>query len=89
MLYNALITALECKETTAKVTSIILAVIPVLLILSTLMCSQISTSVTNKYKSDANDYLKNLQNNDEISGKTQEKLKMMIDELRKKTNTEQ
>jgi len=45
MFYNALVNALSAKEGTAKIVSIILAVIPVIMLVSTLVCA----SATSKY----------------------------------------
>lgn len=49
LLYNALISGLNAKEGAAKVVSIILAIIPVILLISTLTCYRAASKVTDKY----------------------------------------
>jgi hypothetical protein len=48
MLYNALVKGLECKDGAAKVISIIIAVIPVLMLLSMLMCGRAAKNFSDK-----------------------------------------
>jgi len=50
LLYQALVNALAAKEGTAKVVSIVLAVIPALILASTLVCARAVTSQANSWQ---------------------------------------
>jgi len=77
MMYNALVSALSAKEGTAKILSLILAVIPVLMIISSLMCAKVATHTSDKILKQTEQYQK------EMEKQSLESMKK-LDELRKK-----
>ena len=85
LLYNALVHALSAKQSIAKVISIIIAIIPVLAILSSLVCYKATTTVSDKIMEESENFMKELPTNDEEAKETQEKIKKMVDELIKKS----
>ncbi|MDY6970585.1 MAG: YIP1 family protein [Spirochaetota bacterium] len=81
LLYNALIHALNCKESIAKIISIILAILPVIFILSTLVCVKTTSLVSEKY-------IEQMQKSGEEMKATEKKMKEMMEELTKKKRSE-
>lgn len=49
MMFNALTTALQANQGTAKIVSIIIAIIPILIIIGALTCFKTSTMIADKY----------------------------------------
>lgn len=78
LLYNALVNALGGKEGAAKVVSIILGVIPVLLLVSALLCAKAVTSMGDK----TFENLQNMENNQDMQ-KGLEMLQKMAEEAEK------
>ena len=62
MFYNALTKGLGCKDGAAKVISIILALIPVLMLLSFLMCGKAAKSLSDEVQKQMGDDGKQLEN---------------------------
>ncbi|PKL40045.1 MAG: hypothetical protein CVV44_07460 [Spirochaetae bacterium HGW-Spirochaetae-1] len=64
LLYNALIGVLGGKEGTAKIISIILAVIPVLMLISALMCASAVKQSSDIWMKQSEDVMKQMDNKD-------------------------
>ena len=73
LLFNALVGALGAKEGTSKVVTIILAIIPILMLISSLMCASAVSNMTGKS-------MENMMENSEEMKELQEKLMKMAEE---------
>jgi len=78
LLYNAVVHALGGKEGTAKIVSIILAVIPALMLVSALMCANAVTSSADKWMKQSEDLRKDLE-----KGDSSEAMKKLNDAFKK------
>lgn len=67
MMFNALTTALQAKEGTAKIVSIILAAILVLTLIGALTCARTSSTIADKYSREAEDVMKKIESNEEMN----------------------
>ncbi len=80
LLFNALVNTLEAKEGTAKIASIVLAAIPILMLIGAFTCQKATTNLTEMYKDEIEKVVDTNQENEEMQKKMQ---KMMNDAMKR------
>ncbi len=85
LLYNAVINALGGKPETAKIVSIVLAVIPVLMLVSTLICARAVTTTSDKWLKQSEKMMKQVETDNTEAMKRLDALRKQMEEAAKKS----
>lgn len=84
LMYNALVNALSAKEGTAKVLSLILAIIPVLMIISTLMCAKVATHTSKTILKQTEQFQNEMEKQNLDSMKKLDEFRKKMEDMEKK-----
>ncbi len=85
LLYHAVINALDGKPDTAKVVTIVLAVIPVLMMVSTLMCARAVTTTSEKWLKQSERMMKEVEKDNSEAMKRLDSLRKQMEDAAKKS----